>query len=142
MGRPVSFTDDQILGALRLVEQGGTWAQAAAAIGISVSRLQVRAGEFVGAPYPSSVARRRATGFVRKMRNMPDYKPLKVLPAGGPPFPVPVSSMCLAKGVRGEDVLYVAAGQIVYRLEERDGESVFVPLRVAMSNADDEGSGK
>ena len=59
---------------------------------------------------------------------MTEPKP-RFLP-GGPPFPVPPIAMCLGKNARGEDVLYVAAGHVVYRLEERDGESVFVPLRV------------
>jgi len=60
-------------------------------------------------------------------------KSVALLPAG-PPFPLPPTAMAIAKNSRGEEVLYVAAGHVVYRLEERDGESVFVPLRVL--NAD------
>ncbi len=61
-----------------------------------------------------------------------DFEPRQIAvgPVTRPPFPVPVTSMCLAKNAKGDEVLYVAAGRVVYCLEEREGRQVFVPLEV------------
>lgn len=66
--------------------------------------------------------------LLRDMTNAP-WKP-KVLPANGPGFPFPVSSMCLAKNPQGGEIVYAASGRTIYRLEKLNGEDVFVPLRV------------
>jgi hypothetical protein len=54
LGRTRTFTDEQVSGALARRAEGLSWKEAAASIGISVSRLQNRAAELKGQPYPSS----------------------------------------------------------------------------------------
>lgn len=54
-GRRRNFTDEQIRQAIARHDQGHTWRWAAAEIGISESRLLIRANELRGKPYPSSV---------------------------------------------------------------------------------------
>jgi len=54
-GRTPTFTDDQIASALRLYEDGEvSLKEAAASIGISVSRLQLRRAQLRNQHYPSS----------------------------------------------------------------------------------------
>lgn len=65
MGRKATFTDEQIAGALALIDNGHTWKQAAASIGISLSRLQNRAAALKDQPYPSSTT---AYGAMRRYK--------------------------------------------------------------------------
>jgi hypothetical protein len=54
-GRRQNFSDEQILKAIARHDEGFTWRWAAAELGISESRLLIRANELRGRPYPSSV---------------------------------------------------------------------------------------